>query len=161
MTIDYSRLGLISLAEAGLNGLLLVAVAVMWRRLPGLLRRALGWVANAMRLGMHRLSVLVAGQAVEATASLGLAIVDAGDHEFSALHGRADHALCATRAGGRNRGELAPGGSRHPRSGRTLRQHGRLGGTGKARSPLLTDGARHSSPGPHVAPYPADARRCR
>lgn len=100
--------------------------------------------AEAMRLGMHRLTVVIAGQTVEVTASLGLAIVGREDIDFEAVLGRADNALYAAKAAGRDRVKLAPAGNSDVRHSRAIRRGDRaLGAPDRATAPVVIDGARH------------------
>lgn len=116
--------------------------------------------AESMRRGMHRLTVILAGQAVEVTASLGLAVVGSDDRGFATVLDRADHARHAAKAAGRDRVKLSPGGIRNQRHSRTIRRHGRQGGREQALIPVtVIDGIRHFSSGSHAARRPADARR--
>ncbi len=118
--------------------------------------------AEAMRLGLHRLTVVIAGQAVEVTASLGLAVVDGDDRDFAGVLDRADQALYAAKTAGRDRVKLSTGIGRNQRHSRMIRRHGRPGGRDTPPVPMVViDGIRHFSSGPHVALLQADARRHR
>ena len=116
-------------------------------------------IAEALRLGMHRLTVVVAGRAVDLTASLGLAVVDDDDSDFAALLDRADQALYAAKTAGRDRIKLSPGGLLGQRHGRSLRRHGRPHGSDQTSMPMtVIDGTRHFNSGTLAGPRPADAR---